>query len=185
MTCDLWPVTCNRWPAFTRRNGQALTDLPLFFYSTVCAEKTCPPYANCVHSDSGAVCVCPNCSPKGGKVCGSDGRTYKHSCQLEKHACKKSKSISIVSQGGCAGMLETIRVNNTSIELSSRQRHTNCPPQPAEPWPEIKVTLKTHKWLQLNSWAYCFSENSTLVPDLIISTAWSLTKPLNVCFDFF
>ena len=140
------------WPAFTRCIGKELTDLPLFFfYFTVCLEITCPPYANCVRSDSGVACVCPNCTSKGSKVCGSDGRTYKHSCELEKHACKKNKSISILSQGGCAGMLDTIRVNNISIQLPSRQRHTDSPPQPAKPWPE-KVTLKTHKRLQPNSW---------------------------------
>ena len=71
----------------------------------MCAGKRCPPYANCVHSDSGNVCVCPDCSPKGDKVCGTDGTTYKHSCELQKHACKKNKRISIASQGGCAGML--------------------------------------------------------------------------------
>ena len=35
--------------------------------------------------------------------------------------------------------------------------------------------------IQLNSWAYRFSQNSTLVPDLIKSTA----KPFCVCFVFF
>ena len=125
-----------------------VTDLPLIFYLTECAGKPCPPYANCVHSDIGDACVCPDCSPKGGKVCGTDGRTYNHSCELQKHACKKNKHISIVSQGGCApGMLETIRVDNTSLQLSSRQlssrqRHTSFLPQPAEPWPEKKGTLK-------------------------------------------
>ena len=181
MTCDLWPVTCDL-PSHEAK--LALTDqLPLIFYlkacaeitcppygncvhsdngevclcpncspnggkvcgsdgrtynhscelekhayPTVCAEKTCPPYANCIHSDSGLVCLCPNCAPKGSKVCGSDGRTYEHSCELEKHACKKNKSISIVSQGGCEGMLETIHVDNISIQLSIPQRHTNFIP---------------------------------------------------------
>ena len=92
-----------------------LDDLPLFFiYLTGCAGKTCPPYGNCVQSDSGFACVCPDCSPKGGKVCGTDGKTYKHSCELETYACKENKKISIVSQGGCGGMLFTVRIDNSS-----------------------------------------------------------------------
>ena len=49
-------------------------------------------------------CVCPvgTCADEeGAEVCGSDGITYRGSCQLEMESCKQQKNITIVKERGC------------------------------------------------------------------------------------
>ena len=36
-----------------------------------------------------------------GKVCGSDNRTYKNKCRLQRDACERSTSIDVVFHGSC------------------------------------------------------------------------------------
>ena len=90
-----------------------LTPCHLFFISTesfvgsssntLCANLSCPPYAKCDHTDTGDQCVCPSCSHSGKKVCGSDGKTYRDSCELKKHSCKTNQHIKVILQSECAG----------------------------------------------------------------------------------
>lgn len=74
--------------------------------STLCGVESCPPYAKCNQTGAGDKCVCPSCSHTGKEVCGSDGKTYKDSCELKKRSCKKNQYIKVVSHGECTGNAE-------------------------------------------------------------------------------
>lgn len=80
--------------------------LPLFLSdspTTPCARKACPPHARCVvESNGSADCVCAkSCSPSINFVCGSNGKTYSNTCELEKDACDSNRVITVSRKGFC------------------------------------------------------------------------------------
>ena len=100
--------------------------------SSVCADESCPPYAKCNHTNTGNRCMCPNCSHSGRKVCGSDGKTYKDSCTLKKHSCKKKQHIKVTSHGACSGKVEEKRrrshykTSSQAFSKTSWRRFIHC-----------------------------------------------------------
>ena len=70
------------------------------FHLAICGPSVCPPYSIC---DSGDVCACTKCSNDGKTVCGSDGKTYKDFCELQKVACKSNTTLKITREGSCQG----------------------------------------------------------------------------------
>lgn len=71
----------------------------------ICKALDCKFGAECVEKEPlNFECVCPvgTCADEeGAKVCGSDGVTYRGSCQLEMETCRQQKNITIVKQRGC------------------------------------------------------------------------------------
>ena len=69
-------------------------------HSAICGSSVCPPYSTC---ESGDICVCTQCSNDGKKVCGSDGKTYKDLCELQKIACESNTTLNMTRKGSCQG----------------------------------------------------------------------------------
>lgn len=71
----------------------------------ICKALDCKFGAECVEKEPlNFECVCPvgTCADEeGAEVCGSDGVTYRGSCQLEMETCRQQKNITIVKQRGC------------------------------------------------------------------------------------
>lgn len=63
----------------------------------------CPEGKKCIIRKDQPKCVCaPDCSKKKkGPLCGTDGRTYRHYCQLLKRSCRKNKPIQVAYYGPC------------------------------------------------------------------------------------
>ena len=71
------------------------------FHLAICGPSVCPPYSTC---ESGDICVCTQCSNDGKKVCGSDGKTYKDFCELQKVACESNTTLKMTRKGSCQGL---------------------------------------------------------------------------------
>ncbi|XP_062582447.1 uncharacterized protein LOC134244193 isoform X2 [Saccostrea cucullata] len=71
----------------------------------ICEALACKYGAKCIEKEPlNFECICPvgTCADEeGAEVCGSDGKTYRGSCQLEMESCKQQKNISIVKQSSC------------------------------------------------------------------------------------
>ena len=80
-----------------------------FFFGVVdspqnpCALRTCPPHAKCVIVANGtADCACPRSCPTSlNFVCGSNGKSYRNTCELERDSCKRNKVIRVSHRGYC------------------------------------------------------------------------------------
>lgn len=69
---------------------------------TPCALIKCGFYARCEVSNGTAGCVCPSLCPDVWKpVCGSNGKTYGNTCELERDSCKNEQFIRVKEQGPC------------------------------------------------------------------------------------
>ena len=74
-----------------------------------CSGKTCSFGARCVPSLDGLVarCQCPEtCGNYGDSVgstpvCGTDGRDYANTCELQKASCREMKEIGVKFDGKC------------------------------------------------------------------------------------
>lgn len=77
----------------------------LFVGERICKALDCKFGAECVEKEPlNFECVCPvgTCADEeGAEVCGSDGVTYRGSCQLGMETCRQQKNITIVKQRGC------------------------------------------------------------------------------------
>ncbi|XP_067228326.1 agrin isoform X1 [Chanodichthys erythropterus] len=68
-----------------------------------CLKKTCEFGAVCVVKNSEPVCECSDaCSQDQDPVCGSDGHTYRNSCQMKAMGCALQKQIQMQHKGPCA-----------------------------------------------------------------------------------
>jgi len=67
-----------------------------------CDKIACPYGAHCVIDEGKASCKCyTDCEAGTSHVCGSDGKTYRNRCVLEREACNLQKNISVMGQGSC------------------------------------------------------------------------------------
>lgn len=74
--------------------------------TTPCSRLTCPPNAMCIVTvDGTAQCACstPSCSKTSRTICGSNGKTYKNSCDMEIEACQRNETIFAQHDGRCKG----------------------------------------------------------------------------------
>ena len=75
------------------------------FYSS-CDGVVCEHGATCVHREHYAQCECPVACPKESEnspvICGSDGRTYIHECDMTVKACAKGKTLTVSYYGACS-----------------------------------------------------------------------------------
>ncbi|XP_077265273.1 follistatin-related protein 3 isoform X4 [Temnothorax americanus] len=79
-----------------------------------CAEVKCEEGKKCVVRRGRPRCVCsPECkAPRGGgPVCGTDGKSYKSLCRLEKRACKKgSHELAVAYNGHCQKIADCTKI---------------------------------------------------------------------------
>ena len=118
-------------------------------HSAICGSSVCPPYSKC---ESGDICVCTQCSNDGKKVCGSDGKTYKDFCELQKIACESNTTLNMTRKGSCQGrftllhfpsLLRNIFWGEGSGNKNSKFDHDPIKEQ------EALTTRKTRKyWLE-------------------------------------
>lgn len=74
--------------------------------TTPCSRLTCPPNAMCIVTVNGtAQCACstPSCSKTSRTICGSNGKTYKNSCDMEIESCQRNETIFAQHDGRCKG----------------------------------------------------------------------------------
>eukprot|EP00111_Clytia_hemisphaerica_P019406 TCONS_00057266-protein len=75
-----------------------------------CSKAKCKFNEICVlDGDRNAQCICPRyCVNKEeyrklGRVCGSDGKTYKDFCHMQHHACREDNNVTVTKYGYCEG----------------------------------------------------------------------------------
>ena len=99
--CDLCPAGLKLSPSGCV--SQSNLDVLQFFKS--CDGVVCDHGATCVKRGEFATCECPTDCPKesewGPVVCGSDGQTYSHECEMAIKGCAKGKTLTVSSYGAC------------------------------------------------------------------------------------
>ncbi|XP_078366608.1 agrin-like isoform X4 [Oculina patagonica] len=95
----------------------------VLFHTGLCG--LCPPYSECQSSE---LCVCPNCTHDGEKVCGSDGKTYNDFCKLQMVACKSNIPLKMVRNGRCGDPLRKpgVKHHNKGKSASSLKTFYIC-----------------------------------------------------------
>lgn len=85
--CERQGLYCQRYEICTQESNQVNRDMSLTYVAP--SPK----------------CSCPSCpeSGLGGKVCGSDGRTYRSECHLRVAACQAGHSDLEIKQRGACG----------------------------------------------------------------------------------
>ncbi|XP_014677973.1 PREDICTED: agrin-like, partial [Priapulus caudatus] len=101
--CHLRRASCNKQESIVIRQERQCDE------RDPCENTRCPYGAECVRSIDGttAACECPKAcysygdNVGGAEVCGSDGRNYPNTCELNKAACENMRNISVVYEGKC------------------------------------------------------------------------------------
>lgn len=76
-------------------------------YMTMCNENTCKFGGKCFYNENGVpACLCSfDCTATSNeqtdKICGSDGRLYRHECRLMEEACIRQQKIEILPLKNC------------------------------------------------------------------------------------
>ncbi|UYV69990.1 hypothetical protein LAZ67_7001391 [Cordylochernes scorpioides] len=97
-----------------------------------CSHATCGPGQECDIDRYGiAMCQCPPpCEPILSPVCGSDGRTYDHECQLKRYACFQQQHVVMSYRGHCGeeGPCQSLKCDfGSSCLLRSGKAVCECP----------------------------------------------------------
>ena len=120
------------------------------FHLAICGPSVCPPYSIC---GSGDICVCTQCLSNGTKVCGSDEKTYKDVCELQKVACKSNTTLKMTRNGSCQGRFPLLHfptlVLSTFREDEAVKKTRNASMNETRNKRRLLFTRKTRKfWLE-------------------------------------
>jgi len=69
-----------------------------------CGHLSCPPNSRCIVGTNGtAKCACAknSCSQLNEFVCGSNGKTYRNTCEMENDSCDSNETITVAHKGHC------------------------------------------------------------------------------------
>ena len=69
-----------------------------------CGHLRCPPYSRCIVGTYGtAKCACAknSCPQRNEFVCGSNGKTYRNTCEMENYSCYNNETITVAHKGHC------------------------------------------------------------------------------------
>ena len=69
-----------------------------------CGHLSCPPNSRCIVGTNGtAKCACAknSCPQLNELVCGSNGKTYRNTCEMENDSCDNNETITVAHKGHC------------------------------------------------------------------------------------
>ncbi|RWS09649.1 follistatin-A-like protein [Dinothrombium tinctorium] len=134
---------CSDGKATTAFSPEDLRSGELFFFRALrggvpcqpcknsCEGVDCGPGKRCVlRHENVPTCVCDSiCSRKKrkmGKVCGTDGRTYRHSCRLLKRKCRRDSTLNIAYYGSCQKNCDNIRCPGSKTCIVDQNLTPHC-----------------------------------------------------------
>ncbi|RWS26190.1 follistatin-A-like protein, partial [Leptotrombidium deliense] len=170
---------CGDGKASTAYSVDDLESGELFFYRAIqggvpcqqckntCEGVNCGPGKRCSLRNNKPHCVCDTiCTRKMrkmGKVCGTDGRTYRHTCRLLKRKCRRDSTLNIAYYGSCQKKCEKIRCQGSKTCIVDQNLTPHCV-KCTKNCPKVNITNDASKLV-------CGADNQTYASDCHLKQA--------------
>ena len=85
-----------------------------------CGHLSCPPNSRCIVRTNGtAKCACTknSCSRLNEFICGSNGKTYRNTCEMENDSCDSNETITVAHKGHCRSKWSEMAISICVIVL--------------------------------------------------------------------
>ena len=85
-----------------------------------CGHLSCPPNSRCIVGTNGtAKCACAknSCPRLNEFVCGSNGKTYRNTCEMENDSCDSNETITVAHKGHCRSKWSEMAISISVIVL--------------------------------------------------------------------
>ncbi|CAH0394071.1 unnamed protein product [Bemisia tabaci] len=137
--CSARPGTMSYWSSKSYSNSTLFLHIhmdsnhPCTPCKDSCSDVNCGEGRKCVRRYNGSVkCVCaPECRKINaqikGPVCGSDGRSYRTVCRLEKRACRtRNRTLQVVYPGFCQSSCDKVPCPDNTFCLLDQNLTPHC-----------------------------------------------------------